>query len=62
MSGTNGNGVYKLPPFFAQIDYGAQVREAWGDEWLKKEIVYRWPNGRTFWDSIPFGIYSGTNG
>lgn len=57
------NGVYKLPPVYSQIDYSALVREAWGDEWLKKDIVYRYPNGRIFYDSIPLGgPYSGTHG
>ena len=57
------SGVYPLPPVYSTIDYGARVREAWGDEWMIKEIVYRFPNGRIFRDSTPDGgPYTGTSG
>ena len=57
------SGVYPLPPFYGNIDYGARVREAWGDEWLIKEVVYKFSNGRIFRDSTPNGgPYTGTAG
>ena len=57
------SGVYPLPPFYTTIDYGARVREAWGDEWLIKEKVYIFSNGRFFRDSAENGgPYTGTSG
>ena len=38
------------PPNFRTIDYGALVRNAWGDEWHKKEVVYEFGT-RKFVDS-----------
>ena len=62
MSNFGTSKVYRLPPFFSNIDYGARVREAWGDEWLIKEKVYIFSNGRVFRDSAPNGgPYTGTN-
>jgi hypothetical protein len=40
------------------IDYAALVRDLWGDEWKKPEVVYEFSNGRKFEDSGPnHGIY-----
>lgn len=40
------------------LDYGALVRELWGEEWGKKEVVYEFSNGRKFEDSGDnHGIY-----
>ena len=35
-------------PVTRTIDYGAQVRRIWGDEWHKPEIAYEFSNGRKF--------------
>lgn len=62
MSNAGTGKVYRLPPFWSVQDYGAKVREAWGDEWLIKEKVYIFSNGRFFRDSTPNGgPYTGTN-
>ena len=54
-------GVPTTPPATRTIDWASYVRKVWGDEWHKKEIVYRFANGRTFQDSgSGHGIYSGT--
>ena len=50
------------PPVTRVLDWGAIVREIWGDEWMKKDIVYRFSNGRVFRDSAENGgPYSGTS-
>lgn len=55
------NGIPTTPPGTKTIDWGAMVRKYWGDEWLKKETVYQFSNGREFKDSGPnAGIYRGT--
>ena len=55
--------VPTTPPFESTRDWGAIVRESWGDEWLKHEIVYRMRGGRTFESSDygTAGIYRGTS-
>lgn len=43
------------------LDWGALVREAWGDEWGVPDVVYEWSNGRRFFDSgAQAGIYDPT--
>lgn len=55
------SGIPKLPPQTRQIDYGALVRQAWGDDWLKKDVAYEFSNGRKFAASEPQGgPYTGT--
>ena len=50
-----------LPPTSRTFDLAALVRKAWGDEWLKKEVVYEFSNGRKFEDSgVNGGPYTGT--
>ena len=56
------SGVPPLPPITRSIDYGALVRKAWGDEWLKKDTAYKFSNGRKFDVSEPQGgPYTGTS-
>jgi hypothetical protein len=56
-------GVPTKPPVFRTLDWGALVRNAWGDEWLKKETVYEFGNGRKFVDpGASGGPYTGTSG
>lgn len=43
--------VPTTPPPSRSQDWGSLVREAWGDEWLKHETVYRFRNGRRFLSS-----------
>ena len=38
-------------PTFKNVNWGAMVRQAWGDEWHKKEIAYEFSSGRKFNDS-----------
>lgn len=47
--------VNTKPPTFRTIDYGSQVRSAWGDDWMKKEVAYQFSNGREFKDPAPNG-------
>lgn len=49
-------------PSSREIDWETIVRKAWGDEWLKKEVVYEFPPTRKFYstDSTDSGIYSGS--
>jgi hypothetical protein len=55
------SGVPLLPPPTRTVDYGALVRKAWGDEWLKKDVAYEMSNGRKFAASEPNGgPYTGT--
>lgn len=55
------NGIPTDPPATSTRDWGAMVRKIWGDEWLKREVVYTFSNGRKFEDSGPnSGIYRGT--
>lgn len=57
------SGVPTIPPTFRTIDYGAQVRRAWGDAWLEKDTAYEWSNGRKFDDiGAAGGPYTGTSG
>ena len=54
-------GVPRLAPVTRKWDWGARVREQWGDEWLKKDIGYEFSNGRKFAASEPNGgPYTGT--
>ncbi len=54
-------GVPTLKPPTRTIDFGALVRQAWGDDWLKKDTAYEMSNGRLFADSAPNGgPYTGT--
>jgi hypothetical protein len=56
-------GVPTRKPDTRTIDYGAQVRAAWKDEWHKKEIAYEFSNGRQFKDpGAQGGPYLGTGG
>lgn len=56
------------PPTFRTIDWGAEMRRLWGDEWHAREPGYEFAqmNGRTtrrFDDSgDDSGIYAGTHG
>lgn len=55
------SGVPLLPPYTRTVDFGALVRKAWGDDWLKKDIAYEMGNDRKFADSAPQGgPYTGT--
>lgn len=55
-------GVPKNPPFTRTVSFGALVRKAWGDDWLKKDVSYEFSNGRKFADSAPNGgPYTGTS-
>lgn len=54
-------GVPTLPPATRVISFSALVKQAWGDEWGKKDVVYEFSNGRKFSDSAPNGgPYTGT--
>lgn len=53
--------VPTTPPIFREINYGALVRQQWGDEWLRPDIAYRFSNGRTFDNPNPGALYNGTN-
>ena len=56
-------GVPTKPPTFSIIDWGARVRQAWGDSWHKKDVQYKFSNGREFLDPAPNGgPYNGTSG
>lgn len=37
------------------IDWGGEIRKAWGDEWHKREVAYKFSNGRKFETSTPNG-------
>ena len=37
------------------IDYGNIVRRAWGADWAKRDVVYKFSNGRQFRDSFTQG-------
>ena len=51
------------PPTFTTKDWGASVRNAWGDAWHKKDVVYEFQNGRKFEDpGAQGGPYTGTSG
>lgn len=57
-------GVPRIPPQTRTIDVSALVRQAWGDEWMKKDTGYEFSNGRKFDVSEPQGgpyepIYTG---
>ena len=56
------NGIPTNKPNTSTMDWGALVREAWGDDYLKREYCYQMSNGRKFYDSGPNGaFYTGTN-
>lgn len=56
------SGVPTLPPATRTRDWGAMVREAWGDAWAKKDVAYEFSNGRKFLDPAPNGgPYTGTS-
>ena len=53
------DGIPTTAPTTRTIDWAALVRDAWGDEWHKKEEVYVFGNKRKFVDSGPeAGIYT----
>lgn len=53
-------GVPLLPPVTRVISFSAMVKQAWGDEWGKKDIAYEFGK-RKFDDSAPNGgPYTGT--
>ncbi len=55
------SGVPTLPPVTRTIDFGALVKQSWGDEWMKKDTAYEMSNGRLFAASEPQGgVYIGT--
>ncbi len=55
-------GVPFLKPVTRLINFGGEVKRAWGDEWGKKDIGYEFSNGRKFQVSEPNGgPYTGTN-
>ena len=60
------SGIPTKPPTFTTRDWGAWVRQLWGDDWHKREIAYKFdPDGsnRKFEDSGgASGIYAGTGG
>lgn len=53
--------IDERPPSTSQLSFAAQVRKQWGDEWFKKEVAYRFSNGRTFETSTPTGGPYGTS-
>lgn len=56
-------GVPTKPPNFRSIDWAAEVRRAWGEEWHRKETAYEFGNGRKFDDpGAAGGPYTGTSG
>lgn len=55
------SGVPTLPPATRTLNFGALVKKAWGDEWMKKDTAYVMSNGRKFQVSEPQGgPYTGT--
>lgn len=55
------SGVPLLKPVTRTIDFGAECKRAWGDEWGRKDIAYNFSNGRKFDASEPQGsVYTGT--
>ena len=36
------------PPTYRTVNWAAVVRRAWGKEWNKPEVGYKFSNGRTF--------------
>jgi hypothetical protein len=44
------SGVPTKPPTTTTKDWGAAVRNAWGDAWHEKETAYEFSNGRKFVD------------
>ena len=57
------SGIPTTPPIFRTLDWGAMVRNAWGDEWLKKDTAYEFSTGRKFQDpGSAGGPYTGTSG
>lgn len=55
------NGIPTATPRTRTLDWAAYVRKVWGDEWHKKEVVYKFSTGREYRDSgAGHGIYTGT--
>lgn len=55
--------VPTTPPTFTQRDWGAMVRQAWGDAWHQREVGYSFSNGRKFFDpGGNGGPYTGEDG
>lgn len=55
------SGVPLLPPTTREISFGGLVKQAWGDDWGKKDVAYEFSNGRKFAASEPNGgPYTGT--
>ena len=57
------NGIPTDPPVIRKQDWGAIVREAWGDDWLKHEKVYTFGTAARKFESSDYGtsgIYRGT--
>lgn len=53
------DGIPTKPPTFTTRNWGAMVRQSWGDSWHQPEIAYRMSNGRTFNDSgSQRGVYA----
>lgn len=56
------SGVPTKPPSFRTLDWGALVRQAWGDEWMKKDPAYEF-TGKTYESpGASGGPYTGTSG
>lgn len=41
------------PPITREISWESMVRQSWGTDYNKPEIVYRFTNGRTFNEYTP---------
>lgn len=61
-------GIPTKPPTFRTLDWAAEVRRIWADDWHKRDTAYEFANangrdGRKFDDSGDgSGIYAGTHG
>lgn len=56
-------GVPTKKPNTSTKNWGAMVRNAWQDDWHKKETAYEFSNGRKFEDPAQNGgPYTGTSG
>ena len=49
------NGIPTDPPVIRKQDWGAVVREAWGDEWMKHEKVYALGKSARSFESSDYG-------
>lgn len=56
MSANDGSA----PPTTRTLDWASIVRKIWGDEYLKKEVVYEFSNGKKYesTDASTSGIYT----